>query len=203
MSIIRRAFTLAAAILLTQASALHAQIGADLWRHGTTLAITTGAATAGSDTGPMVGGTIGWGVTRRVGIEGTATWWDRAGSTESFSAALRVRMALQGGQTAPFLTGGVGLYRTSVTAGAPDVAEFYQRRFEGTVPRSGRTFIDPAFEFGGGWTIFVSRHVALQPGVSALVVTRGGHAQVLSAAGVALGYHFESHPVTPWRRFGQ
>ena len=75
------------------------------------------------------------------------------------------------------------------------VPDFYQHRMGD--PTRRQTFTDPAFFTGGGWTFFVSRHIAIQPALEGTFVTRDGRAYPLTSAVVRLGYHFEDHPVTP------
>jgi hypothetical protein len=152
---------------------------------------------AASDTGPVVGGALGWEVTPRLALEGVASWLDRAEAPESFSAALRVRTGLMRQRSAPFLEGGFGLYRAGIDPGRASIPDFYRRRMVFGDAAHRQTFTDPAFLVGGGWTLFVSRHFSLQPAVEATIVTRDAHGYVLTAGVVRLGYHFEDHPVTP------
>jgi hypothetical protein len=60
-------------------------------------------------------------------------------------------------------------------------------------------FTDPMFQVGGGINVFMSRKVALQPAVEAMIVTRDGHALTMAAVSLRVAYHFEDHPVTPSR----
>jgi len=168
---------------------------AGAWQFGTTLTLTPGVAWGNSDTGGTLGGAIGWEVTPRFAVEGLGTWLNRAEASEAFSAAVRARYALIPRQNAPFLEGGYGLYRTTIDPASGSVPEFYKSRMD--KPMRPQTFTDPAFFVGGGWSLFVSRHIAIQPALEGTFVTRDGRGYALTSAVVRLGYHFEDHPVTP------
>jgi hypothetical protein len=165
------------------------------WRFGTALTLNPGVTWANSDAGASLGGGIGWEVTPRLSIEGLGTWLNRAESSEAFSAAIRTRYALVPRRNAPFVEGGFGMYRTTIDPTSGSVPDFYQHRMGD--PTRRQTFTDPAFFTGGGWTFFVSRHIAIQPALEGTLVTRDGRAYPLTSAVVRLGYHFEDHPVTP------
>jgi hypothetical protein len=165
------------------------------WQFGTTLTLTPGVAWGNSDAGGTLGGAIGWEVTPRFAVEGLGTWLNRAAASEAFSAAIRARYALIPRRSAPFLEGGFGLYRTTIDPTSGSVPDFYMNRIDDLTRR--QTFTDPAFVAGGGWSFFVSRHIAIQPALEGTFVTRDGHGYVLTSAVVRFGYHFEDHPVTP------
>jgi hypothetical protein len=192
---------LAAAGLMTFAGPARAQIAPDSWRTGTAVTLFGGVATATSDAGAIGGGAVGWEVTPRFTLEGAVSWLDRADASEGFGAALKVRTSVGHRRTSPFIEGGFGLYRASIDPVGRHVPEFYQRRIaDYGAGMNRRVFTDPAFNVGGGWTWFLSRHVALQPAIDATIVTRDAHSVVITAATVRLGYHFEDHPVTLTRR---
>lgn len=168
----------------------------DDWGHGTTLSASLGVATDSSDTGLTAGGAIGWELDPRVMLEGSALWLDRRGGADGFNAALKVRAGLTRSGVSPFLEAGVGLYRVSTKA--PDeMPLFYRRRMAAHgAARMPGSFTDPVFDVGGGLNVFMSRHLALQPAVEAMFVTRDSEVHTVAVFSVRLAYHFENHPVT-------
>jgi hypothetical protein len=172
------------------------------WTHGTTLNVFAGAATDSSSTGPVGGAAIGWEFTPRIAIEGSGYWFDRAANADAFAAAVKVQGGLIASRVAmPFVEAGVGLYRASFEPTATAVPDFYRRRISTGPqgPGTTHTFTDPAFVFGGGVNVFLSRHLAIRPHVEAMAVRRDRHDYLVTSAAVRVAYYFESRPVTPLR----
>jgi hypothetical protein len=173
--------------------------GAD-WTRGTTINLFAGASTDSSTTGPYLGGGIGWEIKPTFAIEGTMGWIDRpGGDTSAYNAGLMAQFSLPGPRLAPFVAGGFGLYRASFGAGS-EMPEFYSRRISAPDLARPWTFTDPAFIFGGGVNIFLSRHLAIRPNVDVMMVFDDSHDYWVTGVAVHVAYHFEDHPVTPFRR---
>jgi hypothetical protein len=64
-----------------------------------------------------------------------------------------------------------------------------------------RTFDDFVIAPGGGIDVFLANHVALRPEITLLLVTTRSDIRMVPVYGVHLAYHFESHPITPARRW--
>jgi hypothetical protein len=73
---------------------------------------------------------------------------------------------------------------------------FYRRRM-GEAGLLGRTFDDLLITVGAGTEVFLSRHVAVRPELTVMVITTRSDARAVPAFGVHMAYHFESHPITP------
>jgi hypothetical protein len=194
-----------ATVLLVSAmagSASARQAPATEWSHGTTLNGFGGMTADAKQSGPVLGGAVGWELTPDLAIEGSGGWTEFGHGTSSFAGALKARIRLFGQRKVdPFVQAGVGLYR--VTFGPTDTAvpEFYARRMRsGISAESERRFTDPSVVAGGGVSVFVNRHLAIRPDAEAAVVFRGGHSHVVTTIAVHVVYHFEDHPVTPVRR---
>ena len=186
------------AALVTTAHAQSAS--ANPWRHGTTVSGFAGVAFDSQDTGSALGGALGWEVTPKLGIEGSAAWLDRGASSDSFSAALKVRAALFGrDRVAPFVVAGIGAYQTSHSPSA-DMPAFYRRRMAGHVGPGEKRFTDPTVVIGGGLSYFVNRHLSVRPEVESMVVMGDSDRYVVTTAAFHVAFHFEEHPVTPSRR---
>jgi hypothetical protein len=185
------------------ATAAQSDVRANEWSRGTTLNGFVGATMDSAQSGPAVGGAMGWELRPNVAIEGGGAWTEFGHGTTSFAGALKVRLRVAGQRRVdPFVQAGIGLYRA--TFGADDTAlpEFYRRRILAPAPGRGasRTFTDPTVLAGGGLSIFVNRHFALRPDADAAFVLRGGRSHVVTTVALHAVYHFESHPVTPARR---
>jgi Outer membrane protein beta-barrel domain len=186
----------------THASAQTVTRGND-WRHGTTLNVFAGAGTDASDTGPLVGTSVGWEITPMTAVEGSGYWLRRGTGAEGFAAALKLQAGLNLGRAAiPFLEAGVGLYRTSFDSTATSVPDFYGRRMAAIdrAPGTTSTFTDPSFVLGGGVNVFVTPHIAIRPDIESMIVRRDAQNYFLTAVAVHMAYHFESHPVSRARR---
>jgi hypothetical protein len=183
------------------AAAAQPDVRANEWSHGTTLNGSVGITADSSQTGPALGGGMGWEVTPTVAIEGSGSWAEFGHGTTSFAGALKVRLRLAGRRHVdPFVQAGVGLYRATFGTDDGDVPGFYRRRIAAAISGHGdRTFTDPTIVGGGGVSIFVNRHFAVRPDVEAAFVFRDGRTHVVTTAALHAVYHFESHPVTPAR----
>lgn len=197
-----RAFWLALAAVLV-AAPLRAQPTTPtfhIWTHGTTLAVTGGAAVASSDAGAMAALTMGWEITPRMGIEGTGAWLDRHDGAEAFSAAIAFQTSLMRPRpAAPFVEGGFGLYRASFDRTRSSIPSFYADRITaaGAAGALMNTFTDPAFFVGAGYNAFISRHIAIRPQVEATIVARNSQTYIVTSVAIRAAYHFEDHPITP------
>jgi DnaK suppressor protein len=177
--------------------------GPDL-RRCTTLNLLTGGSVGSEATHALLGGAIGWELLPRFSVETTMKWMVPDRGTEAFSALVTAQMQLSQRQTfVPFLTAGGGVLRASYDMETSVMPAFYARRMEGgSGPASGtrRTFVDPAFVFGGGVSMFASRHVSVRPEVEAMIVHEDGRTRTTTSVAVRFAYHFETHRVTPNRR---
>jgi hypothetical protein len=174
------------------------------WDRGTTITGFAGVASDSAASGPVLGGTLGWEVTPRLGIEGSGSWLEFGGASSAFAGDLRVRTRLWGRRHVdPFIEGGIGLYRATYDARHESaIPSFYRRRMPDHLPDAltVRTFTDPTVVVGGGANVFLSRHLALRPDVAATIVLRNGRQHLVTTAGLHAVVHFEEHPVTPLRR---
>jgi Outer membrane protein beta-barrel domain len=205
--ILRRAGQLTTFVLFTllvwiPAAAQTLPSGAD-WTHGTTVNLFGGTSTDSSSTGPFLGGGVGWEIKPTLAIEGSMGWIDRPGQdTSAYNAGLKALISFPGeSRFAPFLAGGFGLYRASFGAGS-EMPEFYSHRVssENTALNRPNTFTDPAFIFGGGLNIYLNRHLAIRPDVELMIVRADSQSHYVTGVAVRFAYHFEDHPVTPFRR---
>jgi hypothetical protein len=178
-----------------------AEVSASEWSRGTDIVGSAGVAANGS-TGAVWGGALGWQLTSALAIEGNGGWFDYGHDTTAFSGALKARVRLFGPPTfAPYVHGGIGLYRTAFGPEATAIPEFYRRRLAAP-PQviTPRTFTDPAVVAGGGLNLALGRHVALRPDATATMVFDDGRMHVVATVTLNVVYHFEHHPVTPSRR---
>ncbi|MGE5242714.1 MAG: hypothetical protein ACM3SQ_00615 [Betaproteobacteria bacterium] len=197
--LVRRLLPLA---LLLAPALVHAQAAAEnVWARGTELGVVAGAATNAAATGPVLGGTAGWEVTRWFAVEGRGSWFWRGSGAEGFGADIGALVNVIPKQRAtPFVTAAFGLYRASFDSPAAMVPAFYGRRMgsPGSPVRAGHySFTDPALRLGGGIDLIVRRYFSLRPEVSVLLIRRGGAGTTLTTFGARLAYRFEDHPVTP------
>lgn len=184
------------------AVAAQTDVRANEFSRGTTLNGFVGATVDSSQSGPAVGGAMGWELQPNIAIEGGGSWAEFGHGTNSFAGALKVRLRVAGQRRVdPFVHGGVGLYRAAFGADDTAIPEFYSRRMAAPVPgrAAARTFTDPTLLGGGGLSIFVNRHFALRPDAEAAFVLRDGRTHVVTTVALHAVYHFESHPVTPAR----
>jgi hypothetical protein len=173
------------------------------FRHATTLAVFGGGAADTADAGPVVGGTLGWQLTRSVALEGVGRWYDRGGGSDAFAAALLVQADLfTSGDTHLFVNGGLGLYHVSFApAGRGRMPAFYGRRMtmrpDAVVTES--TFTDPSIVLGGGLKFGMTRNLSVRPAVDATIVPVGSRYHYVTTFAISLAYRFEQHPVTASR----
>jgi outer membrane protein with beta-barrel domain len=207
MSAIKRAravkvssIAMAVAILLTVSSDARAQASGvnEDWRHGTTLAGFVGAAAPFSGVDPALGLSLGWEMTPWLGLEGRGTWFPAPDGVSAFAAAFGARMAFMSARPVlPYASAGVGFYRATFdTPARGGMPRFYQQRM-GEAALLGRTFDDLLVTIGAGTEVFLSRHVALRPELTVMLVTARSDARAVPVFGVQMAYHFESHPITP------
>jgi opacity protein-like surface antigen len=168
----------------------------------TSLSFFGGVATSESDAGGLLGGTAGWQISPRFGLEGNAFWLDRPGNETGFSAAFNSHVNLLARRRAvPFLAAGIGVYRASLDAEAAAASEFHRERFAaGDALATKQTFTDPAFIVGGGVDFFLSPQLALRPQGDVMFVVNDGKSRMVPMFTVHLAYHFHEHPITPSRR---
>jgi len=189
--------TLGPAPALAQASD-----GGNVWARGTEIGVVLAGAADATTTGPAIGGTAGWEVTRLLGIEGRGLWFGRGTGADGFGADLSALVNVVPRQRiTPFVTAGFGLYRASFDSPAAPMSDFYRRRFgamAGTGPIAGHhSFTDPAVRLGGGIDLLARRSLALRPEASVLLVRRSGRHGTIVTFGMRIAYRFEDHPVTP------
>ena len=197
-------FTSAACIMFVVTASSSAQtIRPTEWSHGTTLSGFAGVPVQSEDSGVALGGAVGWELTSRFAIEGSGSWLDFGDGADGFAGTMMLRTRLFGRRTVdPFVLAGVGMYIASFDSGAT-LPPFYERRTD--VPRlaDAVTFTDPTLVAGGGANIYLSRHLAIRPDITATFVLRDGEHQVVPTFGLHVVYHFEDHPVTPGLRPGR
>jgi hypothetical protein len=193
----------AAVVAVPNASAQNSQ--RDDWRQGTELSAFAGAASTSSDTGAAAGAALAWELTPRFTIEGSGIWTDGPRGSTSFAAIAGSRVNLLPRRTVvPFLSGGIGVFRSSFGGDTSAMPDFYHRRMMRTAGSyRDREFTDLAFAIGGGVDVFLQRHLALRPDVRVLLITADSRLRPVALVGVHLAYHFESHNVTPTRRDGR
>lgn len=104
----------AGALILTIASVAAAQTPRPtvMFRHGSTINLFAGGASARSTTAVVGGAGVGWELSPRIAIEGTGQWLAWGSDTHAFAAALIAQAGMvRVGSVMPFLSGGVGLSR--------------------------------------------------------------------------------------------
>ena len=136
---------------------------------------------------------LGWDVTRRLALEGRGRWFDAPPDESAYAVDFVARYSWrQGARTAPFVLGGVGMFRAVYDAINDNTPEFYRDRAVTDVfGRTGGVFRDVAWSAGGGASMFLTRHWALRPEVGVLIVTTREAARVVPIYGLQLAYHFE------------
>lgn len=169
----------------------------------TTLSLFAGAGVDSAEAGPVAGGAIGWQVTPLIGFEGSGEWLGRGIGADGIAAFIKAQVTpVPKLRTRPTLEAGFGLYHTSFETAARSMPLFYQRRMPVTSlgPNGTMNFTDPAFVFGAGITIPVSRHISVRPEVETILAVRNGRSYALSTVSAHIAYQFEHHSVTPDRR---
>ena len=168
------------------------------WAHGTTLAGFVGAASPFSGVDPALGLSLGWEVTPRLGLEGRGTWFPAPEGASAFAAAFGARMSFESARPIlPFASAGVGFYRATFdSAASGTMPRFYRQRIA-QPGRLSETFDDFLVTIGAGTELFVSRHIAVRPELTVLLITARSDARAVPLFGVHMVYHFESHEITP------
>jgi hypothetical protein len=198
-NIYRGCSTLVMALALAAAASAQERPHTNGWSHATTLNVFAGVASEPAGGSGMVGGSIGWQLTRTMAIEGSGSWINGGEDADWFAGALKLQTTVgRVSGAVPFVEAGIGLYRASFDANRTDMPEFYGRRM-GSALRDGmmmRTFTDPSVVFGGGISMDATRHIAIRPAVELTTVLRDNHTFVTVGAMVRMTYRFEDRPVT-------
>jgi len=185
-----------ALVFVAQTAAAQTHTASDMdWQHGTTLFGFGGAQASSSRVSPAAGLGLGWEVTRRLALEGRATWFRVENDLTDFAATMSAHVPLSTGRSIlPFLSGGVGMYRATVDSRSSIGQDFYSDRLAaGFVGR--RPFEDFLVTVGGGVDVHVTDHFFLRPEANLLLVTTSANDRNLGMFGVQLVYHFERHPI--------
>jgi hypothetical protein len=194
---------IAAVVVLGVATQARAQTAEKTdWRHGTTLAGFVGAASTESRSDLAAGGAIGWEFTPHFTVEGRGFWLAAGRGADAFAALLGARMPILADRpVVPFVSAGVGVFRSMFDTAPERIPRFYQGRMAPMDPLAWRprTFDDFVMSFGGGADLYLARHLAFRPEVSLLLVTTRSDVHAVPVFGAQLAYHFESHPITPGR----
>jgi hypothetical protein len=168
------------------------------WRHGTTLAGFVGAGSPFAGVDPALGLSLGWEMKPWLGFEGRGTWFLAPDGASAFAAAFSTRIAFDSARPVlPYASAGVGFYRATFDMPASNAMPRFYRRRLGEAGLLGRTFDDLLLTVGGGAEVFLSRHVALRPELTVMMVTARSDVRAIPVFGVQMAYHFESHPITP------
>ena len=187
--------TLGAVLLLLAALPVQAQgpLPTHRWSHCATLTGSGGIAAGSDHTGATVGGAIGWEITPRIALDGSATWFDRQTGSTAFAAALSVRGLLtDSAWVAPFVEGGFGLYTASFDPKrAVDIPPFYADRMSGAITN---WFNDPALFLGAGVDLMRRSNVAVRPSAGAIIAFREGATYTVGTFAVRVEYHFGGVP---------
>ena len=168
------------------------------WRHGTTLAGFVGAGSPFAGVDPALGLSLGWEMRPWLGLEGRGTWFPAPDGASAFAASFGARMAFESARPIlPFASAGVGFYRATFDMPASNAMPRFYRRRMAEAGLLGRTFDDLLLTVGAGAEVFLSRHVALRPELTVMMVAARSDAWAVPVFGVHMAYHFESHPITP------
>jgi len=188
-----------AAFMTTTAASLSAQTFTPA-KMGAAVTLFAGGASASTGTDPIVGGSIGWELTRLITIEGTGLWIDsRQMNVYVAYGGARATLPLRN-NLAPFVAAGFGVQSASVDPNGPGIPPFYARRMTmpaGPGPGADQRFDDPVVALGGGFDYFVSPHVAFRPDLRVLLARDGEHTRSTMMLAVHVAYHFESHTSRP------
>jgi hypothetical protein len=168
------------------------------WTRRLTINGFIGAASTDSDTRLAGGAGVGWGIARRVVIEGSAMWIDLPPGARVFAPSVTALVALTDRRpVAPFLRAGVGMVAASYDASRIDPPEFYRRRFHADPPGGRQSFRDPSLVFGGGVHLMAARHWTVRPEAEVTIALDGGHAHTVVAGVIRVAYLFERRQITP------
>ena len=167
----------------------------DIWSRGTTLSLFAGSANAPPTTAKTFGAAVGWELNHRLELEGVGAWLPENKGTQAYTAEFKAAVNLtHPARTVPYLTGGVGMYRTTVEPALATLPHFYQQRI-GLSAVARRTFDDPSFVAGGGANVYIARHFSLRPELTVRFVTNGSDAYRVTLANVSIAYHVEEHEI--------
>ena len=167
------------------------------WQHGTTLVGFAGAQSSSSNVHPAAGAGFGWEVSRRLALEGRATWFNVNGGLSDFAATVAAHVPLASARpVVPFVSAGVGMDRASFDSTSTEVPAFYRTRMPDGVPgRGSRAFQDFLVTLGGGVNVALSNHFALRPEANLMVVTDWSNSRRAGVFGIQFVYHIEPHPI--------
>ncbi|RPI55759.1 MAG: hypothetical protein EHM55_06895 [Acidobacteria bacterium] len=189
-----RWFTLLLALVGFAASASAQTVASNPWDRCTTVQVFGGAATASPNTTGTFGTAIGWELTHRAEIEGTAAWFAQRRDTQAFAADLKLLVNLTRPATiVPYLGGGAGLYRGTFDAARSDVPDFYRRRMTGATPISRLSYTDPTAVITGGAHVYFARHFSIKPEATVRFVMDQADSYTVTAVTFAIVYHVEDH----------
>lgn len=167
------------------------------WTRGSTLNAFVGLSRDGTQSAAAAGGAIGWEVTSRFALEGTAAWFDRGRSAEAFSADMTALVSLVSPRrVVPFVKGGFGVHRAWFDTIDSPIPNFYARRIEPTPIGRSASFSDPAVVMGVGLRIWLGEHVAIRPELDTRAVLHDGSAYWLNTAALRVAYFFGDRPTT-------
>ncbi len=173
----------------------------DQWQRGTTLALFAGGTVESSVAKPAAGASLGWEIARFLSIEGQGAWIRVANGGNAFAGQMRARVPLTSNPAVrPFVAGGVGLYRASFEAGARRIPEFYRRRIVAATP-GGHVFDDLLITAGGGIDLFVTKHLAVRPEASVLLVLTESDTRTVPLIAAHIVYRFGTQEVTERRKW--
>jgi hypothetical protein len=169
----------------------------DPWRHGATVTVGGGTASASGEVNGLGSGSMSWELTPRLALEGTAFWLDRAHDAGAFAAALSARFDLSPPRrVVPFVDSGFGFYDATFDLRQGTPPAFYRQR--GAQPSVGATmvsFTDPMLLVGGGGDVFLNTHLAVRPEIALLLAIHGSQTYDIATVTVRFVYHFERHPL--------
>jgi hypothetical protein len=195
----RLTLTTALAALLSAAIPVSAQTRVP-WSGGAEFSVFSGGASATGGTDPLAGASLGWELSRYFTLEGTGLWIDsRQMNVYAAFASGRVTLPMRR-KLAPFVSAGAGIHSASVDPNGPGIPAFYARRMTmptGLTLGADQRFDDPMVAFGGGFDMFINRHVAFRPDCQVLLVFDGANTRPVTTLAIHLAYHFEEHSTRP------
>ena len=188
--IIITAFLGAAAV-----STAGAQTNGNPFGIGTTLSGFGGGTADTDEAAPAAGLSLGWEIVRNFAIEGTTLWSAPGDGRHEFGVVIGPKFNFATGRRRePFVSVGVGMYRTTFDEGAGPVPKFYAPRMAETA--TTHEFDDFVTSFGAGADFFVHSHWAVRPDVRLLMVTADSQVRWITVFGAHVAYHFEHHHVS-------
>jgi hypothetical protein len=170
------------------------------WNENWVLGVSTGAASASSETGATLGAAVNWGLSSRVGLEASSTWLSRRGANEAVAVAITSQVVVWRREpVSAFARGGVGAFVMTLDTSSADIPEFYRNRIASLPAGSTRAFTDPSLVIGAGVDLRASRHLHVRPSIDFVTVLRDRRTMTVTMAAIQVAYHFESHRITPER----